>query len=140
MNQQQELAALARSALERKNLSINAASIRFNVDRQVLTRLAHGIAPRLDVLERIAVALGEDLNRWRQLASYEPLEPAGPGWEAVRAAAAEAQAAVAAAGIELDSAIPTFHGGANSHTTEYIIATIRAMRDALLKQAGDRER
>lgn len=53
---------------------MNAASIRFDIDRNALTRFARGRRMSLELVEKWARSLGEDLNHWRELAGYEPAE------------------------------------------------------------------
>lgn len=75
--QQEELARLARSAVDARFRSVYQASQRIPVDRHVLSRLLNdGRAPQLAVLERIARALGADVDLWRDLAGY-PADAAG---------------------------------------------------------------
>ena len=71
--QQQQLAEAARGLFARRNLTLNAASQRFGLDRNAITRMWHGIPASLEFTERFARTFREDVNRWRELAGYEPV-------------------------------------------------------------------
>lgn len=77
MTEQQEtaLAQAVTSALAERNLSVNAASIRLRIDRQALTRFSQGIPPSLEVVERFARGMGLDVNEYRKLSGYPPVDP-----------------------------------------------------------------
>lgn len=75
-----ELARAVNNALNRRQLSVNAGSERLGIDRGTLTRLARGLRPRVETLEYVAKALGEDVSEWRQLAGYEPIPASGEGY------------------------------------------------------------
>jgi hypothetical protein len=64
--------------LARKNLSINAASVRFGISRVSMTKLASGWPLSLDLLEHFARALGEDPNKWREICGYPPADASVP--------------------------------------------------------------
>ena len=65
--QQQERAEAFAQALARRNLTINAASLRLNINRQTLTKMSNGLPVELEVIERFAEGLGLDVNAWREL-------------------------------------------------------------------------
>jgi hypothetical protein len=62
-------------ALASRSLSVNAASLRFDISRPALTKMGMGKAVELEVVERFARGLGEDVNKWRRLYGYPPVEP-----------------------------------------------------------------
>lgn len=68
----EELGRLALQAIERKFRSVNNASLEIPADRQTLTRLTKGHPPRLDVFERIAIAVDADWPLWLRLSGYVP--------------------------------------------------------------------
>jgi hypothetical protein len=71
--QQEELAAAVRAALARRNMTVNSASIRLRMDRQALTRFVNGVPMSLELVEKWARGVREDVNKWRELAGYDPV-------------------------------------------------------------------
>lgn len=68
----------ARAALRSRNLTVNAASHRLRIDRNTLAKLTNGVPLSLEVAERFARGLDLDVNRWRVLNGYDPVEPKNP--------------------------------------------------------------
>jgi hypothetical protein len=57
-----------------RNLNTHSAHLRTGVDRQSIMRMQHGLSPRLDVIEKWARGIGEDVNHWRDAAGYPVVE------------------------------------------------------------------
>jgi len=81
--QQQQLAEAVRELFARRNLTLNAASQRFGLDRNAVTRMWNGVPASLEFTERFARTFDEDVNTWRVLAGYPAVEP--PEWDPDRA-------------------------------------------------------
>lgn len=69
-----EMFAQAVKGLRAKHgLSQMQAEIKTGVDRFTISRMEQGLVPRLDIVEKWARGFGEDVNRWRELAGYQPV-------------------------------------------------------------------
>jgi transcriptional regulator with XRE-family HTH domain len=60
--------------LERRNMTPHGAYLRTGVSREAIAKLLAGRRPSLEVVEQFARAFGEDVNRWRVLCDYAPVE------------------------------------------------------------------
>ena len=74
MERQQQLGEVVLAALKRKNLNPYSANQRFGISREVITRMTLGKPPALEVAERFARAFDLDVNQFRQLCGYPPVE------------------------------------------------------------------
>ena len=83
------LAQAVADLLDRRNLTVNGAHMRTGISREVITKLTLGQRPELEVLEKFARAFGEDVNEFRRLAGYPPLEDSRPPVDRIREAADE---------------------------------------------------
>ena len=55
-------------------LSLEQARLKTKVDHQTLNRMKKGEVPRVDKVEAFAMGFKLDVNEWRQLAGYDPVE------------------------------------------------------------------
>jgi transcriptional regulator with XRE-family HTH domain len=136
MDQQQErgkmVAEAVQAELQRRNLTVNAFSQRFGFDRNTFTRFANQGRGTLDLVERWARSMGLDVNRWRVMCGYPPVEtdldPAT--WYKVRAF----DLGELAERLGIDYRPPSFHGGTDSavETREQAEGVIRTQVEALI--------
>jgi hypothetical protein len=125
MSQQQEqeqmLAQAVQEVLARRNLSVNSASVRFNLDRGTLTKLVAGKRTSLDFIERWARVIGDDVNKWRGLAGYERVVcPADQLLDGLDQLAADFP--------DLQIPVPSFSGGAQTLTSEKVRSLLHTLR------------
>lgn len=81
------LAQATQEVLDRRfGGSVNAAHLRLKIGREVLTRMAGGWPPSLEIAERFAREIHEDPNRWRELCGYEPIRDERPPIQVIREA------------------------------------------------------
>jgi transcriptional regulator with XRE-family HTH domain len=66
MMAEQQLKDALHDLLRRRNLTINGLHVRTGIDRQVLVRMENNIPPRVEIIERLAEAMGEDIRPWRE--------------------------------------------------------------------------
>lgn len=105
--QQAALSRAVQKVLDDRNLSINAAATRTDIDRNTLSRWQAGLPMGLHLVERWAEKLGLDANEWRLLAGYKALVT---GYEVLHRGVAAREAA-------WDSKLPmSFHHG-TAHLT-----------------------
>jgi transcriptional regulator with XRE-family HTH domain len=73
-----------RCVLAERGLSLRQARNRTGVDVDTLSRMRQNEVPRLDKVEAFARAFHLDVNEWRQLAGYQPVEDERPALDRVR--------------------------------------------------------
>ena len=80
VKERQQLGEAAfREALESRRLTIHAAHVRYAISRESLTKMENGQPVGLEVVEKWARSIGEDVNRWRVLWGFPPVETAPDG-------------------------------------------------------------
>lgn len=65
-----------RAALAARGVTLSAAARASRISREALTQMTDGIQPTLEVVEKWARWIGEDVNYWRQLFGFEVVHPA----------------------------------------------------------------
>ena len=69
------IAEAVQAELGRRNLTVNAFSQRYGFDRNTVARFAGGGRATLEFVERWARTMNLDVNHWRELCGYPPVEP-----------------------------------------------------------------
>lgn len=68
-----DFGAAVREALGSRGLSLRQAQIKTNIDHTTILKMSKGWRPKKGVLIDFAVGLSEPINKWLQLAGYDPL-------------------------------------------------------------------
>jgi hypothetical protein len=138
MDEQQPLNDLAREtreALRVRGLSVNAAAQRFEISREALTKMWNGRPTTVEIAEKFAARLSEDLNRWRVLNGFEAIEDAYA--QSLKRELTAMRDRLAADGLE--ELVPdrgSAHGGSQGLTAEDARAEIAELERVLRKLAG----
>lgn len=123
-----------KALLRAHGLSLRSQKIRTGIDHMTMKDMCDGIRPRLEKVEQFARAFGEDVNRWRMLAGYEPVEEmipaAGPVrfFEGIRAIQAEFPT--------IPVTVPRLHLGSRELTPELADALLRDIREFIQEEAA----
>ena len=102
-----EFGAAVKALLNAHGLSLRSQKIRTGIDHMTMKDMCDGISPRLEKVEQFATSFAEDVNKWRVLAGYAPVEDQAMADELQdkRETLAETEAAIAELSAEIDRVV-----------------------------------
>jgi len=127
-----EFGEAVRRVLQEHGLTLRAQRIRTGIDHTTMKSMCDGIPGRLEKIEQFARAFSLDLNEWRRLAGYEPVEDATCR-QAVNALDwfMEQFRRIQQAYPHLFIPLPSFQGGAQNLTMLGAEKAIRAIEEGI---------